>query len=140
MKLVRQARLLFVEGKSEKVYEVDLCEVGPNKLVVNFRYGKKGAALKDGSKTVAPVGLDLLLAHHAVIAHRLLPGLPQVRSLRQESFTRILSPWNVNRSQPSTSTRRPSLARGLIALSRGDGACRDSQRRSSSRQGDSISP
>lgn len=57
MKLVRQARLLFVEGKSEKVYEVDLCEVGPNKLVVNFRYGKKGAALKDGSKTVAPVGL-----------------------------------------------------------------------------------
>ena len=55
MKLITQTILAFVEGKSEKVYEVDLCEVGTGKFVVNFRYGKKGAALKDGSKTVAPV-------------------------------------------------------------------------------------
>jgi len=55
MKLITQTVLAFVEGKSEKVYEVDLCEVGAGKFVVNFRYGKKGAPLKDGSKTVAPV-------------------------------------------------------------------------------------
>lgn len=55
MKLITQTILAFVEGKSEKVYEIDLCEVGAGKYVVNFRYGKKGAALKDGSKTVAPV-------------------------------------------------------------------------------------
>ncbi|HRG99357.1 MAG TPA: WGR domain-containing protein, partial [Polyangiaceae bacterium] len=55
MKLVTQTVLVFVEGRSEKVYEVDLCEVGAGRFVVNFRYGKKGAALKDGSKTVAPV-------------------------------------------------------------------------------------
>lgn len=55
MKLVTQTVLVFVEGRSEKVYEVDLCEVGASRFVVNFRYGKKGAALKDGSKTVAPV-------------------------------------------------------------------------------------
>lgn len=56
MKLITQTRLVFVEGRSEKVYEIDLCEVGSGRFVVNFRYGKKGAALKDGSKTVAPVG------------------------------------------------------------------------------------
>ncbi|HQY61721.1 MAG TPA: hypothetical protein PK141_10040 [Polyangiaceae bacterium] len=55
MKLVTQIVLVFVEGRTEKVYEVDLCEVGAGRFVVNFRYGKKGAALKDGSKTVAPV-------------------------------------------------------------------------------------
>jgi predicted DNA-binding WGR domain protein len=58
MKLIKQTRLVFVEGKSDKVYEVDLCEVGANQFVVNFRYGKRGAALKDGSKTVAPVKRD----------------------------------------------------------------------------------
>jgi hypothetical protein len=57
MRLVKQTRLVFVEGRSDKVYEVDLCEVGTNQFVVNFRYGKRGAALKDGSKTAAPVKL-----------------------------------------------------------------------------------
>lgn len=55
MKLVKTTTLVFAEGKSDKVYEVDLCEVGPGKFVVNFRYGKRGAPLKDGTKTVAPV-------------------------------------------------------------------------------------
>ncbi len=58
MKLVRQKSLAYQEGKSDKVYEVDLCEVGENQYVVNFRYGRRGAALKDGSKTVLPVTLD----------------------------------------------------------------------------------
>ena len=55
MKLVKTTRLVFAEGRTERVYEVDLCEVGPAQFVVNFRYGKRGAALKDGTKTVAPV-------------------------------------------------------------------------------------
>lgn len=58
MKLIKQTRLVFVEGRSDKVYEVDLCEVGANQYVVNFRYGKRGTTLKDGSKTVAPVKRD----------------------------------------------------------------------------------
>ncbi|HTR53751.1 MAG TPA: hypothetical protein VMJ10_23820 [Kofleriaceae bacterium] len=58
MKLIKQTKLVFAEGRSDKVYEIDLCEVGPNQFVVNFRYGKRGAALKDGSKTVAPVKRD----------------------------------------------------------------------------------
>src|SRR4051812_3888058 len=55
MRLLNQVRLEFREGTSDKVYEVDLCEVGPGQFVVNFRYGRRGSALRDGSKTPAPV-------------------------------------------------------------------------------------
>jgi predicted DNA-binding WGR domain protein len=49
--------LLFQEGKSDKVYEVDLLEVGAGQYVVNFRYGRRGTALKDGTKTPTPVSM-----------------------------------------------------------------------------------
>ena len=55
MKLIRQTVLVYREGSSDKVYEVDLCEVGAESCVVNFRYGRRGARLKEGVKTVSPV-------------------------------------------------------------------------------------
>lgn len=51
MKIIKQTKLFFHEGKSDKVYEIDLCEVNPDAFIVNFRYGRRGAALKEGSKT-----------------------------------------------------------------------------------------
>ncbi|MEL6109936.1 MAG: WGR domain-containing protein, partial [Planctomycetota bacterium] len=57
MKLVKQSRLFFRQGKSDKVYEVDLCEVSDGKFVVNFRYGRRGATLREGTKTTAPMAL-----------------------------------------------------------------------------------
>lgn len=54
MKLIRQVILHYQKGSSDKVYEVDLCEVGANQYVVNFRYGRRGARLNEGTKTVAP--------------------------------------------------------------------------------------
>ncbi|WP_375560697.1 hypothetical protein ACE193_23885 [Bernardetia sp. OM2101] len=56
MKLIEQSKLFFKQGNSDKVYEIDLCEVGTDLYVVNFRYGKRGANLKDGTKTPSPVG------------------------------------------------------------------------------------
>lgn len=56
MKLVSQTKLHFKEGNSDKVYEVDLCESG-DKFLVNFRYGRRGAELKEGTKTTSPVAL-----------------------------------------------------------------------------------
>ncbi len=56
MKLIKQTSLAFRRGSSDKVYEVDLCEVGDDQFVVNFRYGRRGATLRDGSKTPLPVG------------------------------------------------------------------------------------
>lgn len=58
MRLIRQSILFFQEGKSDKVYETDLCDVGNDKYVVNFRYGRRGANLKEGSKTPVPVSLQ----------------------------------------------------------------------------------
>jgi predicted DNA-binding WGR domain protein len=57
MKLIKQTILVFQEGRSDKVYEIDLCEVGQNRYVVNFRYGRRGTDLKEGAKTTKPVGL-----------------------------------------------------------------------------------
>jgi predicted DNA-binding WGR domain protein len=57
MKLMRQTILYLREGTSDKVYEVDLCETGPERYVVNFRYGRRGANLKESTKTVKPVPL-----------------------------------------------------------------------------------
>lgn len=56
MRLVRQTKLAQKGGATDKVYEVDLCEVGPDQFVVNFRWGRRGTALREGSKTTAPVG------------------------------------------------------------------------------------
>ncbi|HEX2936016.1 MAG TPA: WGR domain-containing protein, partial [Bacteroidales bacterium] len=56
MKLVKQVRLFFQEGTSDKVYEIDLCESGDG-YVVNFRYGRRGAHLTESTKTIFPVPL-----------------------------------------------------------------------------------
>ena len=55
MKLVRQTRLIYTQGRSDKVYEVDLCHLRDDEWVVNFRYGRRGATLRDGTKTTLPV-------------------------------------------------------------------------------------
>lgn len=58
MRLVKQTQLFFKQGTSDKVYEVDLCEAGVNEFIVNFRYGRRGARLKEGTKTAFPVPHD----------------------------------------------------------------------------------
>lgn len=55
MKLIEQKRLHFKRGNSDKVYEVDLCELEAGAFLVNFRYGKTGGPLREGSKTPTPV-------------------------------------------------------------------------------------
>ncbi len=59
MKVVRSARLGLQEGSSDKVYDVDLIEndalPGEQRFVVNFRYGRRGRALREGTKTATPV-------------------------------------------------------------------------------------
>ncbi len=57
MKLIEQKHLHFQKGNSDKVYEVDLCEVGTDQYLVNFRYGRRGRALNEGTKTGFPVPL-----------------------------------------------------------------------------------
>ncbi|BCE03819.1 WGR domain-containing protein [Marinicellulosiphila megalodicopiae] len=59
MKIIKHTQLRFTEGKSDKVYEIDLCQLSDkNEYFVNFRYGRFGANLREGSKTDEPVELE----------------------------------------------------------------------------------
>lgn len=55
MRLLKQVRLYFQEGTSDKVYEIDLCEIASGRCVVNYRFGRRGSRLREGSHTAAPV-------------------------------------------------------------------------------------
>ena len=55
VKLVKRVCLHYQAGNSDKVYEVDLCQIAEDKYLVNFRYGRRGKNLKEGSKTVQAV-------------------------------------------------------------------------------------
>src|SRR6187401_613715 len=74
MRVVEQARLGFREGKSDKLYEVDLVEVAAEQYVVNFRFGRRGSSLRDGTKTPLPGTLEkaraVFSAHEATSASR----------------------------------------------------------------------
>ena len=62
MKIVRSARLWFKEGTSDKVYEVDLVDAeaadASARFLVNFRFGRRGQTLQEGTKTPAPVSRE----------------------------------------------------------------------------------
>jgi predicted DNA-binding WGR domain protein len=57
MQLIKRTSLYYREGNSDKVYEVDLCEVSPERYVVNFRYGRRGSNLREGVETVQALPL-----------------------------------------------------------------------------------
>ena len=59
MQVVRSVRLWMKEGRSDKIYEVDLVDLEradvDARYLVNFRYGRRGTWLRDGTKTSSPV-------------------------------------------------------------------------------------
>lgn len=55
--VVESISLYFKAGSSDKVYNASIEEIG-GKYVVNFEYGRRGSALKSGSKTSSPVLLE----------------------------------------------------------------------------------
>jgi bifunctional non-homologous end joining protein LigD len=57
MNTINQAALFFKEGSSDKEYHLQLVETN-GEYVVNFQYGRRGSALKAGSKTATPVPLE----------------------------------------------------------------------------------
>lgn len=57
MAIIKSADLYFKEGSSDKVYHVTLENSGSGH-VVNFSYGRRGSALKNGTKTNSPVSLE----------------------------------------------------------------------------------
>lgn len=54
MTIVDHTTLYFREGNSDKVYQANIIQ-NDDGFVVTFAYGRRGSALKDGSKTPVPV-------------------------------------------------------------------------------------
>lgn len=57
MELIKRTALHYQAERSDKIYEVDLCRVGEELSIINFRYGRRGSQLKEGTKTDCPVSL-----------------------------------------------------------------------------------
>lgn len=57
MKRIKQTTLYYQDDRSDKIYEVDLLAAGDDGYIVNFRYGRRGSNLKEGTKTSNPVSL-----------------------------------------------------------------------------------
>jgi len=61
MKLLKKTTLVFQENRSDKVYQVELCELASRneeRYLLNFSYGRRGSTLRQGSKTPDPVSLS----------------------------------------------------------------------------------
>ncbi|MCC3406842.1 MAG: WGR domain-containing protein [Microcoleus sp. PH2017_10_PVI_O_A] len=109
MKLIKRTALYFQDGRSDKVYEVDLCQAGENLYSVNFRYGRRGANLKEGTKTDTPVPLaqaekvfDKLVAEKVKKGYQEAasadvapaPELPRAQTRQQAILNRIAGGGN----------------------------------------------
>ena len=57
MKTVKETRLHYQKGTSNKVYNVYLVEISRDTYLVNFEYGRVGGKLKEGTKTASAVDL-----------------------------------------------------------------------------------
>ena len=90
VKLEKQTFLHFQEGNSDKVYEVDLCEVGTDRYVVNFRYGRRDSTLREGTKTASSVSRsDALGIYDSLVSEKLGKGYREVAAT---SFTSSSEP------------------------------------------------
>ncbi|WP_153798350.1 hypothetical protein [Foetidibacter luteolus] len=88
MRLIKQAVLFFREGNADKVYELSLCDAGAGRYVVNFRYGRRGSVLKEGTKTAVPVLLaEAEKIYDAVETEKLTKGYTTDESGRSQVVT-----------------------------------------------------
>ncbi len=82
MNLLKKARLAFQDGASDKVYEVDLLDLENGKsesYLVNFRYGRRGSKLREGTKTLRPVDLQRAQKlYDSVVTSKLIKGYTDV--------------------------------------------------------------
>ncbi|MEC4805441.1 MAG: WGR domain-containing protein [Jaaginema sp. PMC 1079.18] len=58
MTLIQRTTLYYQDDNSDKVYEVDLACITDDQFVVNFRYGRRGGTLKEGTKTQQPTSQE----------------------------------------------------------------------------------
>lgn len=126
MRLVRQIKLHFNERNSDKVYEVDLCEAGNDEFIVNFRYGRRGQRLKEGTKTAFPGAKEKAeKIFEKLVQQKKNKGYRELSSRDDESPSEPLSPPSAADSANGSGSpeQRKHLAKHLRnAIDSGKGA------------------
>ena len=116
MKLIEQKTLYFKKGTSDKVYEVDLCQISDDKFVVNFRFGRRNGNLKDGTKTVLPVEEDRAREiFNELIQAKIAKGYSDTQQNAEEAFTATETSLDLQENQHRTPVKDP---RELAVLKR----------------------
>ncbi len=96
MQLVQRTTLLCQDAKSDKIYEVDLVQVDDASYMVNFRYGKRGKSLTEGSATVAAVPeAEARKALDKLVASKIKKGYRDVSGQDLENLTPDKAPITV---------------------------------------------
>ena len=121
MKLIRRVTLGLREGNSDKVYVVDLCEVSKGKFVVNFQFGRRGAPLKDGTKTDAPVAEPIA---RSIFAKLVDEKTRKGYSESAEAAAAVPSTTPGQRAAPARSNRPQTREEAVLARLRGDSGAR----------------
>ena len=121
MKLIRRVTLGLREGNSDKVYVVDLCEVSKGKFVVNFQFGRRGAPLKDGTKTDAPVAEPTARSIFAkLVDEKTRKGYSETA----EAAAAVPSTTPGQRATPVRGNRAQTREEAVLARLRGDSGAR----------------
>ncbi len=121
MKLIRRVTLGLREGNSDKVYVVDLCEVSKGKFVVNFQFGRRGAPLKDGTKTDAPVAEPIARSIFAkLVDEKTRKGYSETA----EAAAAVPSTTPGQRVAPVRNSRAQTREEAVLARLRGDSGAR----------------
>jgi predicted DNA-binding WGR domain protein len=105
MNLIKRTTLHYQQDSSDKIYEVDLCEITPGSYVVNFRYGRRGANLKEGTKTTQAVNL--------VKAQQVFDKLVAEKTNKGYQDTSVTSPAKPVKSSPNTQARKQAILNRL---------------------------
>lgn len=118
MKLVKQTKLHFKDSKSDKVYEVDLCDAGNDTYLVNFRYGRTGKSLKEGTKTTSPVSLDKAESiFNKLVAEKTKKGYKDVADkVAVPTFSALSTPSPVSLDEIDDARERAILSHLKLAV------------------------
>jgi predicted DNA-binding WGR domain protein len=115
MQLIQRKTLVYQAGNSDKVYEVDLAEVAPDRYMVNYRYGKRGGNLREGAETVSAVPLaEAEKVFDRLIRSKLSKGYQEAGTVAPEAVAATISvPVEIDTPDPR---HRAILARLMLAV------------------------
>jgi predicted DNA-binding WGR domain protein len=122
MQLIQRKTLVYQAGNSDKVYEVDLCQVAPDRYMVNYRYGKRGGNLREGAETVAAVPLaEAQKVFDRLVHSKVKKGYQEAGTVAPEAVAQTFtSSLTVEIGDEAEVRHRAILARLMLAVNHRD--------------------